>query len=46
MGVVIEATSSLRRYREDVGAPPAVRIPARIVAAEQPLRDLYERSRG
>jgi valyl-tRNA synthetase len=46
VGVVIDATRRLRRYREAVGALPAVRIPARIVAEGAAPRALYERSLG
>jgi valyl-tRNA synthetase len=43
---VIKATQALRRYRDDVGAPAADRIPARIVADNGDSRALYERCLG
>jgi valyl-tRNA synthetase len=42
---VIEATQSLRRYRDDVGAPAGAQIPARLVADDADSRAVYERSR-
>jgi valyl-tRNA synthetase len=41
---VKEAIQRLRRYRDDVGAPAAARIPSRLVAENQDYRALYERS--
>ena len=41
---VKEAIQRLRRYRDDVGAPAAARIPARLVAEDAESRALYERS--
>ncbi len=41
---VQESVQRLRRYREDVGAPAAARIPARLVTENGDHRALYERS--
>jgi valyl-tRNA synthetase len=42
--LVKSAVQELRRYREDVGAPAAERIPARVIAERAGDRVLYERS--
>ena len=41
---VREAIQRLRRYRDDVGAPAGAVIPARLIADDAEVREMYERS--